>query len=129
MDESTRQILIAVIDRIIPQDDFPSASEAGVMGYLEPQLHTGAAVHLPIILAGLRGLDATARKDFGCGFAELSAEQQDALLMQIENEPFFQRLIELTAEGFYAEPQNGGNLGEISWKMIGFLPRVKGDLA
>jgi hypothetical protein len=33
---------------------------------------------------------------------------------------FFQGAAAHAAEGFYGDPGNGGNHGEISWQMIGF---------
>ncbi len=123
-----KSILIAVIDRIIPADDFPSASQAGVMNYLARQFVGDAQQWAEPIETGLESLDAQARQKSACGFAELPAEKQDELLASIESERFFEELVALTSEGFYADTGNGGNFGEISWKMIGYLPREKGDL-
>jgi hypothetical protein len=33
---------------------------------------------------------------------------------------FFEMLVNTTAEGYYSEPQQGGNRGAISWVMTGF---------
>jgi hypothetical protein len=35
---------------------------------------------------------------------------------------FINRLIDLAAEGFYADPANGGNRDGASWRMIGYDP-------
>jgi len=128
VDETKRRILIAVIDRIIPADDFPSASQAGVMHYLEPMLAGDAREWGGPISDGLATLEQTAVDRHGCSFADANADQQDALLTEIENQPFFRELVILTSEGFYADPGNGGNRDEVSWKMIGFLPRTLGDM-
>ena len=49
---------------------------------------------------------------------------QTAALQKIENEPWFVNLAELAAEGYYADPENGGNAGAASWAMIGYQPRL-----
>ena len=33
---------------------------------------------------------------------------------------FFQRLLQITMEGFFADPMYGGNKNKVAWKMIGF---------
>ncbi|CAN5619984.1 hypothetical protein BH10PLA1_BH10PLA1_15150 [soil metagenome] len=98
------------------------------MNFIDRML-TGDAHHLAEPISnGLAELDAAARTQHNAGFVELTTDRQDALLERFERSIFFQRLVELTSEGFYADPGNGGNLGEISWKMIGYQPRELGDL-
>jgi hypothetical protein len=33
-------------------------------------------------------------------------------------------MVDLAAEGFYADPANGGNRDAASWRMIGYDPRL-----
>jgi len=33
---------------------------------------------------------------------------------------FFEMLVNTTAEGFYSDPQQGGNRNAVSWTMTGF---------
>ena len=33
---------------------------------------------------------------------------------------FFDQLLQLTMEGFFADPMYGGNRDKVAWKMIGF---------
>jgi hypothetical protein len=122
-------LLSAVVDRIIPADEFPSASQAGVLNYITRQLDGDCRDFVEPLNEGLALIEKTAVDETGKPFASLGAEQQDSLLKQIENKPFFVRLVDLTSEGFYADPGNGGNLNGISWKMIGYEPRVRGNLA
>jgi gluconate 2-dehydrogenase gamma chain len=35
---------------------------------------------------------------------------------------FFEMLLNLTAEGYFSDPANGGNRDALSWKMIGYDP-------
>jgi hypothetical protein len=117
---------IPILDRIIPADDFPSASGADVHVYIERQLG-GDLRHLrPLFVEGLAEIDAEAVARHGSPFASLDAEGQDALLRHIESgrdapaRRFFLRIIDLAHEGYYADPANGGNRDGVSWTMIGF---------
>jgi gluconate 2-dehydrogenase gamma chain len=63
-------------------------------------------------------------------FARLRAEDQDAYLRALEGESrdlngvpsnvFFQSLLEMTIEGYFADPVYGGNKGMTAWSAIGF---------
>jgi hypothetical protein len=126
--------LRAMIDRIIPADDFPSGWEAGVGDYLDRQLAGDLRHMLPIYQQGLQGLDAEAQQRYGAGFAALQASQQDTILAQIEQgqteafwsinpAQFFREACAHAAEGYYSDPGQGGNRDGISWQMLGFEVR------
>ncbi len=126
--------LRALVDRIIPADDFPSGWQAGVGDYLIRQFEHDLRPQLERYRAGLNGLDAEAQASAGARFAQLDAEDQDALLRKIETgtvttawptDPaaFFQAAVEHAMEGFYSDPGNGGNHDRVSWRMIGFEVR------
>jgi hypothetical protein len=126
--------LHALVDRIIPADDFPGGWQAGVGDYLARQFERDLHPLLDRYRAGLLALNAEAQAGAGAPFAELDAEHQDALLRRIEAgavttawpiDPaaFFQMAVEHAMEGFYADPGNGGNRDGISWRMIGFEVR------
>jgi hypothetical protein len=127
-------VLHAVLDRIIPPDDFPGAWEAGVGDYLFAQFRRDLADWLPLYRNGLEALDAEARATAGVGFVEMSAGAQDALLWRVEAgristhwsvEPqrLLRALVLHAMEGFYSDPGNGGNRDGVAWKMIGFEVR------
>jgi gluconate 2-dehydrogenase gamma chain len=113
--------LRAAADRIVPGDAYPSASEAGVLEFfgrliadeqLERTYRDGLAV-----------IESESISRYGRGFAELAADDQDALLASIEESeaaPFFALLAEQTIEGYYADPGNGGNRDRVAWEMIGY---------
>ena len=126
--------LRALVDRIIPADDFPSGWQAGVGDYLAGQFVHDLRPQLDRYRAGLDALDAEAQANTGARFADLDAEQQDALLRRIETgavttpwpinpAAFFQAAVEHAMEGFYRDAGNGGNRNGISWQMIGFEVR------
>jgi hypothetical protein len=130
-----RTTLVAAMDRLIPADEYPSASNNGVLDYLERQFDGDLAGVWPIYRAGLESLNLEATAVLGRGFAELGPAQQDELLRRVETgavstpwptDPaaFFTRLVDNVAEGYYADPEhNFGNPGKLSWKMIGFVER------
>jgi hypothetical protein len=129
-----QDILRAAMDRIIPSDDYPSASENGVMTYLLRQLEGDMAPLAAYYEIGLVTLDAEALAVCGAPFAALDADRQDAILTRIAEDEtatpwmidppqFFERLIQHVSEGYYANPGNGANLDKVSWRMIGFADR------
>jgi hypothetical protein len=119
MDQET---LHAVVDCLIPADDFPGAYEAGVCDYLERLLHTDLAGEAEFFRAGIEAIDAEALARFDQPFAKLTVNEQTSTLAAIESAAprFFEMLVCTTAEGYYSEPQQGGNRGAISWVMTGF---------
>ena len=108
------QTLRAVIDCLIPADDFPGAYEAGVRDYLEKLFATDLSHEAEFFTSGLNNIELEARTRFGASFASLTPEQQTITLEAIQqrHERFFEMLVCTTAEGFYSNP--------ISWTMAGF---------
>jgi gluconate 2-dehydrogenase gamma chain len=115
--------LRAALDRMIPADEFPSACEAGVDNYLARQFVSDLADTLSAYRFGLDALDRAAAERFGAGFASLKPGQQDGLLDDPALSEFASMMAAHAAEGYYGDPANGGNLGCVSWRMIGFDPR------
>lgn len=124
-------VLRSAMDRIVPADDYPAASQAGVEAYFRKQFSADLQPLLPLYAKALAALEVEAKSAGGAGFVELSPAEQDALLGKIERGEteavwpeaapiFFQRLINHVMEGYYADPENGGNRGAVSWKMVGF---------
>ena len=126
-----RQTLNAAIDRIIPPDDYPGAAESGSLEFLERLLQNDLPHLVLPYEQGLDGLESESMNRFRTSFHLLSAVDQDVILADIEvgksewrwetpTAPFFQMLINHTAEGYYANPELGGNRNAKSWEMIGF---------
>src|ERR1043165_6691442 len=125
------ETLRAIVDCLIPADDFPGAYEAGVCDYLDRLLQTDLADHASFFRAGLDAIEAEALARFDRAFTDLSPSEQNATLAAIETGAvqtfwpilparFFKMLVNTTAEGYYSEPQQGGNRGAVSWRMTGF---------
>jgi gluconate 2-dehydrogenase gamma chain len=68
--------------------------------------------------------------DQGTSFARLTNEQKDAYLSSLEkggidldgvpSDTFFEALLNVTVQGFFADPMYGGNKNMAGWRMIGF---------
>src|SRR5690349_16149839 len=125
------ETLRAVVDCLIPPDDFPGAYEAGVCDYLERLLHTDLTDQAADFSRGIDAIDAEALARFDKPFAKLRPAEQRSMLAAIEAgsvetswpvppSRFFEMLVNTTIEGYYSEPQQGGNRGAISWVMTGF---------
>jgi gluconate 2-dehydrogenase gamma chain len=146
----------ALADRIIPSDaQTPGGKESGCAVFLDRQLAGGyghqdglylrppfargtknqgsqsAAGPAQQYREGLAALDRTCKSAHGNrGFAELSADEQDAVLTSLESgaltlgdvdgKTFFERVVKDVQMGFFADPIYGGNRDMAAWKMIGF---------
>lgn len=115
----------AIADRIIPPDDSPGAREAGVVHFMDTVLGDQRERELQILRDGLQQLQNRTNAEFqAVSFSELSAEQQDQLLREIENTEFFATIRYLTVAGMFALPEYGGNRNGVGFELIGFEPRV-----
>jgi gluconate 2-dehydrogenase gamma chain len=120
-----RAVLAAAVDRILP-----GAADAGVPGYLAFWLSQRAFEGLGrYITAGLGYLDKMSRKQFKKDFIDCPPKRQDEVLQQVadgelrlrrfDGRLFFQKLMELTLEGYLSDPKYGGNRDRVGWKFIG----------
>ena len=123
--------LRAVVDLLVPADEFPGAYEAGVCDYLERLLQTDLAESATVFWSGLDHLEAETQARFRRRFPELSHDDQLTILAAIEAGAvttawsvapvrFFAMLVNTTAEGYYSDPEQGGNRDRVSWVMTGF---------
>ena len=125
------ETLRAVVDCLIPPDDYPGAFEAGVCDFIVRLFETDLAEQREFFDAGLEAIDSEALTRFDTRFADVSPDQQVVILEGIERgsvntrwpiapDQFFEMLVRTTAEGYYSDPEQGGNKGSISWAMTGF---------
>ena len=98
------------------------ASRYGYQSILSPQ---------EIYRRGLESLDAYAQSKHENDFVDLTAEQQDAILGEMQEDTatgfegpsaraFFTQLRNDTIEGMFSDPMYGGNQGLVGWKLIGY---------
>jgi hypothetical protein len=76
--------LAAIAEQVIPLDDKPGASQTRAVQYVDDQLAGPLARLLPAYHQGLAAFEASARQDTGQSFLDLSPEQRQAFLMQVE---------------------------------------------
>jgi len=127
-----RRLAEALSDLIIPADAYsPSASQAGVIDFLDEWVSAPYAVHRQdrrIVLDGFEWLDAESTRRFARPFARLMDAQQRAICDDICYLPkakpqlvtaakFFARYRDLTAGGFYTTPE-----GRMDLQYVGNAP-------
>ena len=90
-------------------------------------------------VAGIRAANDWSQKTHGKTFDRLTQEERNAAMKQMEEgtaefagfDPklFFQRMLTIAMEGFFADPIHGGNRNKASWRMLGFpgLPATYAD--
>ena len=116
--------LEAIAARIIPTNETPGATEAGVIHFMDKVLAGEQADSLEPMRAGLAELQASASTAFGAeSFAALTPDQQDTLLADIEDSQFFATVRYLTLAGMFSLPEHGGNRDQIGWRLLGFEDR------
>jgi gluconate 2-dehydrogenase gamma chain len=92
------------------------------------------------LIAGIGAANAWSRQTYGRDFDRLDPEKRVKALKTMEegkaefadfnSRAFFARLLEMTMQGFFADPIYGGNRNKVGWKMIGFpgLPATYANL-
>lgn len=115
--------LESIASRIIPSDETPGAREAGVIYFIDNVIGDQPQA-LELLRSGLRDLQSSARARYGSAeFHNLLASQQDSLLGEIEQTPFFDTLRFLTIAGMFSLPEYGGNRDNLGYQLIGFDDR------
>jgi gluconate 2-dehydrogenase gamma chain len=126
-------IVNAIAEQIVPGDDSPSARQAGVVFYIDGVLSGRfGGFYKDRYQQGLRMVDEASHKRFARNFVGLDREQQLSILKALESADatgdvtaaegrhFFALILQHTMEGYYGDPEHGGNRGNASWQMIGF---------
>ena len=114
----------AIAARILPTDQTPGATEAGVIHFFDNVLGDGREQEFARLQDGLRELQTAAALTFDAPyFHRLEDEQQDQLLTEIENTEFFRTVRYLTIAGMFSLPEYGGNREHIGYQLIGFDDR------
>jgi len=133
------KLVEAIAARIIPSDDEPGATEAGVVNFVDKALANEDKALLPVYKAGLAGIDAVAQKRFRSTFVALTPTEQDDVLLALEGgkadgwpkgaknsigaADFFGAVRAHTIFGFLCDPSYGGNRDYVGWKVVGYPGR------
>jgi gluconate 2-dehydrogenase gamma chain len=124
-------LLEAIVARVIPTDaNGPGATEARAAHYIDRALGGALASSRQAYTAGLAALDRYARSSRGKPFTELSATDQDSVLIDVEtgaatgftgsSAAFFALVLNHTHQGTFGDPYYGGNANFIGWDLIGY---------
>ncbi len=121
---------------------------SGAKMYRSGPFHKGKPEHgyqLPLtprefFAAGIAATNAWSRKTYGKEFDRLGAREREAALKELETgkaalddfggKQFFEALLKITMEGFFADPIYGGNRNKAGWRLVGYpgLPAVYSTL-
>jgi gluconate 2-dehydrogenase gamma chain len=113
--------ITAIAARIVPTDDAPGATEAGVVYFIDRGLGTFLASGRVDFLKGLAEFEAqVTAAHAGDAFAVLQSDTQDAFLRSVETSTFFSQIRLWTLFGMLASPAYGGNRNGVGWKLTGF---------
>ena len=128
-------LLTAIAARLIPSDaNGPGAVEAGAITYVDRALAGFLASSREAYRRGLAALERHARSSRGKPFRELSAVDQDSLLIDVEtgaatgsgagfdgsSAAFFAMLRAHTWQGTFGDPYYGGNRDYLGWNLVGY---------
>jgi len=123
--------LEAIVARLIPSDaNGPGATEARAAHYIDRALTGPLGGSRGAYAAGLAALDAYAQSTKGAAFVKLSAQDQDAVLTDLEKNvatgfapnaaTFFNLVRTHTIQGTFCDPYYGGNADFVGWNLIGY---------
>jgi gluconate 2-dehydrogenase gamma chain len=111
----------AIAARILPSDETPGATEAGVIYFMDNVLGNSRSELLAGLREGLAALQAKAHDNYGSAqFSALDPARQDTLLQAVETSEFFATIRFLTLAGMFALPEYGGNRDYVGWDLLGF---------
>lgn len=125
------RLITAIVDTLVPADDNgPGGSEAGVDAYISGVVRDNEAMR-GIYEPSLDALDAYATTSAGAKFADLDLEGRTKVLKALEAgeaeggfvpdaATFFAILHHNMLEGFFGDPQYGGNIDFAGWKLVGY---------
>ena len=124
-------LLDALVEQIIPTDEWLGGRDAGVTNFIDKQLTGPYARYQEIYRRGLMAIQETCKVKFQKRFEELSFDGQTLFLKAMEagemeginwkkgfDRQFFGLIRDHSLQGFYGSPRHGGNKNNISYKMI-----------
>jgi gluconate 2-dehydrogenase gamma chain len=134
-------LLDAIVEQIIPTDDFPGGKWANLSNFIDKQLDSYYRKHQIAYREGLAAFEKTVIQMKGKKFEELPFAEQTIVLEKMEagefsgdywkdHSPadFFDMIRQHSLQGFYGSPVHGGNRGFISYHMLRLdYPKVIGQ--
>ncbi|MEI6277245.1 MAG: gluconate 2-dehydrogenase subunit 3 family protein [Prolixibacteraceae bacterium] len=129
--EQESVLLDALVEQIIPTDEWPGARDAGVTNFIDKQLVGPYTRYQETYRKGLFAIQETCKTMFQKGFEALNWEAQTQFLKKMEagkmegmiwekglDRQFFGLIRNHTMQGFYGSPRHGGNKNNVSYRML-----------
>lgn len=136
----------AIVEQIIPTDEWLGAKDAGVTNFIDKQLVGHFSRFQENYRSGLNSIMVTCRELYGKPFEVLSWSDQTEFLKEMERGSFSELIINNekvwengadrsffglirnhTMAGYYGSPRHGGNYKYVSYRMIGLdIPTIQG---
>lgn len=137
----------AIVEQIIPTDEWMGAKDAGVTNYIDKQLVGPLSRYQEKYRKGLKAFKATCSQVHGIPFESLSWDEQTDFLIRLEkgefsslasqseliwgkeeDKSFFTLIRNHTMQGYYGSPRHGGNKDYVSYRMLGLdYPIIEGQ--
>lgn len=141
LNEEEIALLDAIVEQIIPTDDFPGGKWANVSNFIDKQLDSYYKKHQITYREGLASFEKTVQELKKEKFEDLPFAEQTKILEKMESGEFpgdywedhsparfFDLIRQHSLQGFYGSPGHGGNRDYISYKMLGLdYPNVIGQ--
>jgi len=123
--------IIAFCEQIIPKDESPGATDAGVIFYIDRQLSGVFHYDRETYRIGIKNLQDYCSKKYGKPFENVVFDEQTKFLKTMESNQlnenewqqgnpsnFFNLVRSHTMQGFYGSPIHGGNKNYMSFEML-----------
>lgn len=123
--------IITFCEQIIPKDESPGATDAGVIYYIDRQLSGVFHYDQETYRIGIKNLQAYCSKKYGKTFESVIFNEQTKILKALESNQlkdtewtqgkpsdFFNLILSHTMQGFYGSPIHGGNKNYMSFEML-----------
>ncbi|WP_163323790.1 gluconate 2-dehydrogenase subunit 3 family protein [Draconibacterium mangrovi] len=123
--------ITALCEQIIPADESPGATSAGIINYIDKQLTEVFHYDQTTYRDSIKNLQHYCTKTFGKRFENIEFDQQTNILTSLESgeltkedwpdgnaSSFFNLILSHTMQGFYGSPIHGGNKNYMSFEML-----------
>ena len=124
-------LLDALVEQIIPADEWPGGRDAGVTNFIDRQLTGHYTRYQETYRKGLLAIQETCASRFQKRFEDLPFDDQTKFLKIMEagkmegaqwengfDRQFFRLIRDHSMQGFYGSPRHGGNKNNVSYKMM-----------
>jgi gluconate 2-dehydrogenase gamma chain len=120
--EGEVKTLDAWCEALIPRDQDPGASDAGVVRFIDIQLTRKYRKHLPVYRSALDAFARWTEPDATKKLTQMEKGKAPKQFFSDGGREAFELVLAHTMQGFYGSPRHGGNRDFVSWRMLGVPP-------